>query len=108
MMHKYEVIIYYSNEDGAFVAEVPELAGCAAHGDSHEAALGRVNEAVGLWLETAEQLGTPIPEHNGRAGPHKSLGQWLVENAPKGVGVKEPKYDEEGRLIAFSDIAFDE
>ena len=61
-MHKYEVIIYWSNEDDAFVAEVPELPGCAAHGNTQEAALNHVNGAVALWLETAKEFGDPIPE----------------------------------------------
>ena len=64
-MHKYEIIIYWSDEDQAFVAEVPELPGCAAHGDSHDAALVNVNEAVELWIETAREFGDPIPEPKG-------------------------------------------
>ena len=52
-MYKYEIIIYWSNEDGVFVAEVPELPGCASHGDTQETALQHVNEAIDLWLETA-------------------------------------------------------
>ena len=64
-MHKYEIIIYWSSEDGAFVAEAPELPGCAAHGDSHEAALRQVHDAVELWLETAREFGDPIPEPKG-------------------------------------------
>ena len=60
-MHKYEIIIYRSNEDGAFVAEAPELAGCAAHGDTQEAALEHIGEAIDLWLETAREFGDPIP-----------------------------------------------
>lgn len=65
-MHKYEIIIYWSTEDDAYVAEVPELAGCAAHGDSQEAALGNVREAIELWLETAREFGHAIPEPKGR------------------------------------------
>ena len=64
-MHKYEIIIYWSEADQAFVAEVPELPGCAAHGDSHDAALENVNDAVDLWLETAREFGDPIPEPRG-------------------------------------------
>ena len=64
-MHKYEIIIYWSNEDGAFVAEVPELPGCTAHGNTHETALKHVNEAIDLWLETAREFGDPIPEPKG-------------------------------------------
>lgn len=65
-MTKYEVIIYWSNEDNAFVAEVPQLAGCAAHGDSHEEALRNAHEAISLWIETAKEFGDPIPAPIGR------------------------------------------
>ena len=65
-MHKYEVIIYWSNEDEAFVAEVPELPGCAAHGDTQQAALQHINEAIDLWLETAREFGDPIPKPKGQ------------------------------------------
>jgi predicted RNase H-like HicB family nuclease len=61
-MHKYEIIIYRSNEDRVFVAEVPELPGCLAHGDSQAAALSNVNDAMQLWLDTAKEFGRPIPE----------------------------------------------
>ena len=64
-MHKYEVIIYWSNEDGAFVAEVPELPGCAAHGDTQQAALEEIGQAIDLWLETAREFGDSIPEPKG-------------------------------------------
>jgi predicted RNase H-like HicB family nuclease len=65
-MNKYEVIIYWSMEDRAFVAEVPELPGCAAHGSTHEAALANAQEAIALWIETAKEFGDPIPEPKGR------------------------------------------
>lgn len=64
-MHRYEVIIYWSNEDQVFVAEVPELPGCMAHGDSQEAALSNVHDAIQLWLDTAKEFGRPIPEPKG-------------------------------------------
>ena len=64
-MHKYEVIIYWSTEDGVFVAEVPELPGCLAHGDTQQAALRNVNQAIDLWLDTAREFGDPIPEPKG-------------------------------------------
>ena len=64
-MHKYGIIIYWSNEDGAYVAEVPELPGCATHADTQETALQNVNKAIDLWLETARQFGDPIPEPKG-------------------------------------------
>ena len=65
-MHKYEVIIYWSNDDNIFVAEVPELAGCIAHGDTKAAALANADEAVQLWLDTATEFGDPIPEPKGQ------------------------------------------
>ncbi len=61
-MHKYEIIIYWSNEDRVFVAEVPELPGCMAHGSTQEAALAHANEAIQLWIDTAREFGDPIPE----------------------------------------------
>jgi predicted RNase H-like HicB family nuclease len=64
-MYKYEIILYWSNADDAFVAEVPELPGCMAHGDTQEAALNNVNQAIGLWVETAQEFGDPIPEPKG-------------------------------------------
>ncbi len=65
-MHKYEVIIYWSDEDNTYVAEVPQLAGCSAHGNSPQAALSSTNEAIDLWLDTARQLGREIPKPIGR------------------------------------------
>ena len=64
-MHKYEIIIYWSNEDQVFVAEVPELPGCMAHGDTQEAALAQANEAIRLWIDTAREFGDPVPEPKG-------------------------------------------
>lgn len=64
-MHKYEIILYWSNEDRAFVAEVPELPGCMAHGDNQEAALRHVNEAMQLWIDTAREHGEPVPQPKG-------------------------------------------
>lgn len=65
-MYKYEVIIYWSVEDDAFIAEVPELPGCMAHGDTYEAALANAQEAIGLWIDTAKEFGDRIPEPKGR------------------------------------------
>jgi predicted RNase H-like HicB family nuclease len=65
-MSKYEVIIYWSHEDAAFVAEAPELPGCAAHGPTQEAALASAQEAIRLWIDTAKEFGDPIPEPKGR------------------------------------------
>jgi predicted RNase H-like HicB family nuclease len=65
-MYKYEVIIYWSEEDRVFIAEVPELPGCAAHGDSPDSALANCRDAIELWLDTAREFGRPIPEPKGR------------------------------------------
>ena len=65
-MSKYEVIIYWSNEDNAFIAEVPELPGCAADGSTRQAALKNVDVVIEEWIETAKSLGRPIPEPKGR------------------------------------------
>ncbi len=65
MMLKYEIILYWSNADGAFVAEVPELPGCMAHGDTQEDALKHINQAMELWIDTAQESGDPIPEPKG-------------------------------------------
>ena len=64
-MDHYEVIIYWSNEDNAFVAEVPELPGCAAHGESRAEALSNADAAIALWLDTAREFGRPIPQPKG-------------------------------------------
>jgi len=65
-MNKYEIIIYWSEEDTAFVAEVPELPGCAAHGATHEAALDSAQEAIRLWIDTANEFGDAVPKPKGR------------------------------------------
>lgn len=66
MTHKYEIIIYWSDDDQVFVAEVPELPGCAAHGDSPDAALSNCKEAIDLWIDTAKESGRPVPAPKGR------------------------------------------
>lgn len=63
---RYEVIIYWSAEDDAFIAEVPELPGCAEDGPTYEAALANVRVIIDEWIETARQLGRTIPEPRGR------------------------------------------
>jgi predicted RNase H-like HicB family nuclease len=63
---KYEIIIYWSEEDRAFIAEVPELAGCAADGKTRREALSNSEVVIQEWLETAEELGRPIPQPKGR------------------------------------------
>jgi predicted RNase H-like HicB family nuclease len=63
---KYEVILYWSSEDDAFIAEAPELAGCAADGATRQEALANVEVVIAEWLETARELGRFIPEPKGR------------------------------------------
>ena len=65
-MASHELIIYWSAEDELFIAEVPELPGCMAHGDSREEALWNAENAISLWIEVAERRGRPIPEAKGR------------------------------------------
>jgi predicted RNase H-like HicB family nuclease len=63
---RYAVIIYWSNDDQAFIAEVPELPGCAADGATYQEALANVEVIVKEWIETAKELGSSIPEPKGR------------------------------------------
>ena len=65
-MSKYEVIIYWSEDDKALVAEVPELAGCMADGPTYQEALANAETVIQEWLETARELGRAIPEPKGR------------------------------------------
>lgn len=65
-MIKYELVIYWSNEDQAFIVEVPELPGCMADGATYEEALGNAEVVIHEWIETARELGRPIPEPKGR------------------------------------------
>jgi predicted RNase H-like HicB family nuclease len=65
-MSRYEVIIYWSEEDESFIAEVPELPGCAADGATYQDALANVEVIIQEWIETAKELGRPIPEPKGR------------------------------------------
>lgn len=65
-MQKYKIILHWSHEDKLFVAEVPELPGCMAHGKTPEKALKNVNQAVELWIDTAKEFGDRIPEPKGR------------------------------------------
>lgn len=66
MDHRYEVIIFWSAEDQAFVADVPELPGCMAHGATHEEALRSANDAISLWVDTAQEDGRVVPQPKGR------------------------------------------
>jgi predicted RNase H-like HicB family nuclease len=63
---RYEIIIYWSDEDGAFIAEVPELPGCAADGVTYEAAVSNVKIVIAEWIEMAQEMGRPVPEPRGR------------------------------------------
>lgn len=63
---KYEIILYWSEEDNAYIAEVPELAGCMADGASAKDALHNVEQVIEEWIETAKELGREIPEPKGR------------------------------------------
>jgi len=65
-MPKYEVIIYWSADDEAFIAEVPELPGCAADGKTYQEALANVEIVIQEWIDTARELGRPIPKPKGR------------------------------------------
>ena len=63
---KYEVVMWWSEEDGAFLAEVPELPGCMADGKTHTELLQNLGEVVDLWVAAAKRQGHPIPEPKGR------------------------------------------
>ena len=63
---KYEIIIYWSDEDQAYIAEVPELPGCAADGRTYKQALANVEVIIHEWIETAKELKRPVPEPRGR------------------------------------------
>jgi predicted RNase H-like HicB family nuclease len=65
-MTKYEIILYWSVDDDAFIAEVPELPGCAADGPTRQVALANAEIVIQDWIETAQELGRPIPEPKGR------------------------------------------
>jgi predicted RNase H-like HicB family nuclease len=65
-MPKYEIILYWSAEDGAFIAEVPELPGCAADGNTYKEAISNVEVIIQEWIETAKELGRPVPTPRGR------------------------------------------
>ena len=65
-MYKYEIILYWSEEDSAYIAEVPELAGCMADGATAKDALHNVEQIITEWIETAQELGRSIPAPKGR------------------------------------------
>ncbi|GAB5535019.1 MAG: type II toxin-antitoxin system HicB family antitoxin [Rubricoccaceae bacterium] len=63
---RYEIIVYWSDEDGTYIAEVPELPGCVSDGDSYGEAIANAEDAARAWIETATELGRDIPEPKGR------------------------------------------
>lgn len=65
-MSKYEIIIYWSKEDSAYIAEVPELPGCMADGSTYQEALANAEVIIEEWIETAQEIGRSIPEPRGR------------------------------------------
>lgn len=66
MSSKYEIIIFWSDEDDAYLAEVPELPGCMADGQTYQEALANAEGAIQEWVETAMEIGRPVPEPKGR------------------------------------------
>jgi len=65
-MYRYEVIIYWSADDEAFIAEVPELPGCMADGATYQEALSSAETVIEEWIETAKSLGRSVPEPKGK------------------------------------------
>ncbi len=65
-MYKYEIIIYWSEEDRFFIAEIPELPGCLSDGSTYQEALANIEIIMQEWIETAQELGRPIPKPKGR------------------------------------------
>jgi predicted RNase H-like HicB family nuclease len=66
MNSKYEIIMFWSDEDEVFVAEVPELPGCMADGKTHQEALANAERVIDEWIETAKELGRSVPQPRGR------------------------------------------
>ena len=64
-MHRYEIIIYWDSPDSLYVANVPELPGCSAHGNTYDEALNNIKDAIQLWIDTAREFGDPVPEPKG-------------------------------------------
>lgn len=65
-MYRYEIILYWSEDDAVFIAEVPELPGCMAHGDTQDEALHQAQQAMAAWIEVARETGRAVPEPRGR------------------------------------------
>ena len=66
MSANYEIVVYWSDQDQAFIAEVPELLGCAADGPTYEEAVQAAQEAIQTWIEVSREEGNPIPQPQGR------------------------------------------
>lgn len=65
-MYRYKIIVYWSEDDEAFIAEVPELPGCAADGPTYQQAVRNAEIVIDEWIETAKEPGRPIPQPRGR------------------------------------------
>jgi predicted RNase H-like HicB family nuclease len=68
--HRYEIILFWSDEDGAYIAEVPELPGCKADGKTYQEAITMAEVIIDEWIETAKELGRPVPEPKSRRLMH--------------------------------------
>jgi predicted RNase H-like HicB family nuclease len=66
MTNKYEIIVYWSEEDQSFIAEVPELPGCMADGKDYKEAISNAEKIIQEWIDTARELGRPIPKAKGK------------------------------------------
>jgi predicted RNase H-like HicB family nuclease len=66
MNWKYEMIVYWSQEDQAYVVEVPELPGCMADGPTYQQAVAKAEDIIGEWIETARELGRSVPQPKGK------------------------------------------
>lgn len=64
-MFKYEIIIYWDEQDHIYIADIPELPGCMAHGNTYDETLKNAKVAIQLWIDTANEFGDPIPEPKG-------------------------------------------
>jgi predicted RNase H-like HicB family nuclease len=66
MPAKYEIIVFWSEEDGSYIGEVPELPGCMADGSTYQETIANIERVIAEWLETAKDIGRPIPQPRGR------------------------------------------
>ena len=90
MSYKYDIIIYWSEEEEAFIAEVPDIPGCVADGPTYEDALSAVRAAMEEWVETAKELGQVIPGSMGKSvGSHKTAGIVIPDDAKNAALVKK-------------------